>query len=94
LKSNDTFESVRTGLTSPLSNVTNSWTQELEFLKSFYQTNQILSQNPVINLQLTKAINITEGLTSADDTTYSGLWLPTLTFNVDQLFKKCSSLYS
>jgi hypothetical protein len=87
LMSNDTVEGVRIGLTSPPSNVTNSWTQELEFSKSFYQTNQILSQNPLINLQLTKVINITEGLTSADDTTYSGLWLPTFTFNVDQLFK-------
>jgi hypothetical protein len=44
-----------------------------------------------MNLQLTKSINITEGLTDEDNTTYTGLWLPTFNYDVKQIFCNLNS---
>ena len=91
LASNDTIGAIRIGLAGPDAYLTDNHVQKLNFAKTFYQVDQILSQNPVINLQLTKVINITEALTINDQTTYTGLWLPTFIFDMNQLFSSLES---
>jgi hypothetical protein len=86
LSGNDTIGAIRIGITGPDAHLTDNYVKKLNFSKGFKRTDQFLSQNPVINLQLTKAINVTEGLTNNDKTTYTGLWLSTFIYDVDQLF--------
>ncbi|CAF1142632.1 unnamed protein product [Didymodactylos carnosus] len=61
--------------------------QQLNFCKFFYTPNQTLAYSSSIDLQLTKVINETEGLSDSDKTLYSGLWVPTFIINTlsDQL---------
>ncbi|CAF1048842.1 unnamed protein product [Adineta steineri] len=84
----DTIEAIRIGLTGPDILQMNNYVQKLNFSKVFNYTNRVLARNNqlFIGLQLTKIINITEGLTYSEATKYSGLWLPTFNFDIDQLF--------
>ena len=91
LSSHETIDALRIGITGPDTHLAVSYVQKLNFSKRFNQTDRCLSQNPVINVQLTKAINITEGLTDSDNTVYTGLWLPSFTYDVDQLFSSLKS---
>ncbi|CAF4582444.1 unnamed protein product, partial [Didymodactylos carnosus] len=61
--------------------------QELNFCQFFYTPNQTIAHSSSIELQLTKVINETDGLSENDKTLYSGLWIPTFTVNTisDQL---------
>jgi hypothetical protein len=86
-KGNETIDAIRIGITGPDASTTGNYLQKLNFSKIFHRTNHILKEYPVFNLQLTKVINITEGLTLDDETTYSGIWLPTSTFDFNQLFE-------
>ena len=87
-KGNETIDAIRIGITGANTFTTNNFLQKLHFSKLFHLNNFTFKQYPVFNLQLTKVINITEGLTINDETRYSGIWLPTFTFDVNQLFEK------
>ncbi|CAF1688581.1 unnamed protein product, partial [Adineta ricciae] len=92
LQGNNTIQGVRVGLSAEYSRIGDSWTQALNFSKMFHDRSKMMSQNMNIHLELTKVINVTEGLTKNDQTTYSGLWFPTFTFDPDQLFKNTTLL--
>jgi hypothetical protein len=53
--------------------------QALNFCQLFFTENQTLAQTTKINIQLTKVINRTSGLSTKDKTKYSGIWIPTFT---------------
>ena len=53
--------------------------QTLNFCQMFFTENQTLAKATKINIQLTKVINRTTGLSTSDGTTYSGIWIPTFT---------------
>ncbi|CAF0997415.1 unnamed protein product [Adineta steineri] len=53
--------------------------QVLSFCQMFYTDNQTLAQATQINIQLTKVINRTTGLSPSDTTKYTGIWIPTFT---------------
>lgn len=87
LYGNHTTRSVRFGLTAKQLRSAENIARELHFSKRFNSSNNHrLSQNAHVDLDLTKVINVTEGLTDSDKTTISGLWLPTFTFDTDQMF--------
>ena len=61
--------------------------RHLNFSKRFNSSqNHRLATNARVHFDLTKVINITEGLTKHDDTTSNGLWVPTFTFDIEQMF--------
>ena len=82
----NTIGAVRMGLIGPGGYDEESTRRELNFSKLFFGNNQLLSQHPSIQLQLTEIINITEGLKIGDKTTYSGIWAPTFLFDMNQMF--------
>lgn len=88
---NETIDAIRIHLTGLDAYLTDKYVQNLNFSKGFKRTDHFLSQNLVINLQLTKSINITEGLTDNDNTTYTSLWLPTFVYDTNQLFSRLNS---
>ena len=87
LYGNHTTGSVRFGLSAKQLRLNNNTARELNFSKRVNSSHRHrLSQNAHVVLDLTKVINVTEGLTKSDETTISGLWLPTFTFDIDQMF--------
>ena len=94
LRGNERVETIRIGLTGGEIHQMNNYVQQLNFSKVFNYTNRTLIPNNQlsIGLQLTKTINITEGLTDSDVTMYSGLWLPTFGFNLEELFEETRHL--
>ncbi|CAF1282790.1 unnamed protein product, partial [Didymodactylos carnosus] len=78
---------VRICLSGPSASNDSYTVQELNFCQFFYTANQTLAHSSSIELQLTKVINETDGLSENDKTLYSGLWIPTFTVNTisDQL---------
>ncbi|CAF0757453.1 unnamed protein product [Adineta steineri] len=81
-----TIAGLRVGLTGPGGYDKESTSRQLNFSKLFFESNKVLSQNPSIQLQLTKIINITDGLKTDDKTNYSGVWTPTFLFDAEQMF--------
>ncbi|CAF1626652.1 unnamed protein product [Adineta ricciae] len=55
--------------------------QQLEFCQLFYVNNQTLTMNPIFAVKMTKIVNETAGFTVADDNTFSGRWIPSLTID-------------
>ena len=53
----------------------------LNICQFFFTPNETLTRNAVINIKMTKSINVTAPLTSHDDTIFSGLWLTTFKVN-------------
>ncbi|CAF1355493.1 unnamed protein product [Didymodactylos carnosus] len=78
---------VRICLSGPSASNDSYTVQQLNFCQFFYTANQTLAHSSSIDLQLTKVINETDGLSASDKTLYSGLWVPTFTVNTisDQL---------
>ncbi|CAF3344753.1 unnamed protein product [Rotaria sp. Silwood2] len=65
-------------------NVTaHSKVQQIDTCKFFFTSNGTLTRNPTVNVKMTKLINQTAGLMIPNNTTYTGLWLPS--FMVDTL---------
>ena len=91
LFSKHTIGAIRIGLSGPDAYLPNNYLRKLNFSQVFNRTDQVLSSNPIILLQLTKSVNITESLTSNDNTTYAGLWLPTFAYDINQLFRRLNS---
>ena len=56
------------------------------FPKQINDSGRCLSQNMLINLDLTKTVNITEGLVKTDKIVISGLWHSTHKFKLNELF--------
>ncbi|CAF1010556.1 unnamed protein product [Adineta ricciae] len=82
------IEAMRIGFIGSEIHQMNNYVQKVNFSKVFYYTNRTISMQMVhsIDLQLTKIINITEGLTDSDLTIYSGLWSVIFHFDRDRLF--------
>ena len=91
VNSTEKIEAVRIGLHGFDEHITNNYLQKLNFSTVLNQTNRTLSSKPLLNLQLTKSINITESLTEDDNTTYSGLWLHTVDYDADRMFISSNS---
>ena len=82
-----TTGSVRFGLSAKQVRVAENIARDLKFSKRFNSSHSSrLARNARIDLELTKVINVTEGLTGSDETAVSGLWLPTFTSDADQMF--------
>ena len=91
LISKNIIGAIRVGLSGTEARLRNNSLQKLNFSQTFNRTNHSLSSDPFIFLQLTKSINITESLTDNDNTTYTGLWLPTFTYDANQIFRQVNS---
>ncbi|CAF3119319.1 unnamed protein product, partial [Rotaria sp. Silwood2] len=65
-----------------------SKTQQMNTCQFFYTPNETLTKDLTVNVKMTKVINRTAGLTILDNTTYTGLWLPSFIANTltDELF--------
>ena len=59
---------------------------DLVFAQSLSMSGRLLTQQPSCTLQLTKVINRTDSLESDGERQYSGVWLPILADNLDQMF--------
>ncbi|CAF2880714.1 unnamed protein product [Rotaria sp. Silwood2] len=57
--------------------------QQMDTCQFFFTPNQTLTRNPTVNIKMTKVINQTASLMISNNTTYTGLWLPS--FIVDTL---------
>ena len=55
--------------------------KELHFCHLFYMTNETLTVSPTVDIKMTKIINRTLGYKISDDTSYSAIWVPTLTLS-------------
>ncbi|CAF4760148.1 unnamed protein product [Rotaria sp. Silwood1] len=55
--------------------------QQMNTCQFFYTPNQTLTRDPTVNVKMTKVINRTAGLTIHENTTYTGIWLPSFTVN-------------
>jgi hypothetical protein len=88
LHGNRTIAALRLGLSAVrlADQLKRNEAQALNFSKRLNISGRRLSQNARVNLDLTKVINITEGLTYSDETTFSGLWTSTYVFDVNQVF--------
>lgn len=91
LFSEHTIDAIRIGLAGPDTHLPNTYLRRLNFSRVLNRSDQVLSSNPIIHLQLTKSVNMTESLTSNENTTYAGLWLPTFTYDINQLFRRLNS---
>ena len=69
--------------------------QALNFCQMFFTEQQTLARTTKINIQLTKVINRTTGLSTNDATMYSGIWIPTFTVEAinDALFYSQQGAY-
>jgi hypothetical protein len=59
---------------------------ELAFAQIFTVPGRLLTQQPSCTLQLTKVINQTYPLTEGGTTQFNGIWLPSFSANLDQMF--------
>ena len=59
---------------------------DLAFAQTFSVSGSLLTQQPSCTLQLTKVINYTYPLEEGEETQFSGIWLPTFSTNLDQMF--------
>lgn len=87
LYGSQTTRAFRFGISAKQLHLSHKTARVLNFSKRFSSTGKHrLSHNPQVNLEITKEINVTEELTESDATTITGLWLPTFTFDTDQMF--------
>ncbi|CAF0929545.1 unnamed protein product [Didymodactylos carnosus] len=78
---------LRFGLTGSSDTEQYSTLQALNFYQVFFVQNKTLAQNPsTLLLQLTKVLNETEPLITGDHTIFKGIWTPTYTMNLNDLF--------
>ena len=82
----NTIGAVRVGLTGSIAYDGESISQPLNFSKFFFAKHKILSQNPKVQMQLTKIINITKSLKTNEKTKYSGIWIATFAYDKKQMF--------
>ncbi|CAF1251216.1 unnamed protein product [Adineta ricciae] len=82
------IDAIRIGLTAPEIRQMNNHVQTLNVSKVFNDTSRIVGSTRAfpLDLHLTKIINITEGLTNADQTMYSGLWFLTFSSEPTRLY--------
>jgi hypothetical protein len=59
---------------------------DLAFAQAFFIPGRLLTQQPSCTLQLTKVINQTYPLSEGGQTQFSGIWLPSFSPNLDELF--------
>lgn len=59
---------------------------DLNFAQTFFVSDRLLAQQPSCTLQLTKVINQTYPLSEGEETHFSGIWLPSFSANLDQMF--------
>lgn len=59
---------------------------DLTYSQFLFMSDRILTQKPSCSIQLTKVINRTYSLEEDGETTFSGVWLPTLTGSLNQMF--------
>ena len=83
---NKTINSIRLGLTAKQLQMPQSTAQQLNFSFRFNYSDYRLTQNAHIDLELTKVINVTDGLAESDNTTFTGLWTSKYNFDNDQMF--------
>ncbi|UJR18347.1 hypothetical protein I4U23_005249 [Adineta vaga] len=62
-----------------------NFAREFNFSKRLNNSDHRLSQNALINLDLTRIINITEGFTKNDETIISGLWYSKYKYDFHQI---------
>jgi hypothetical protein len=89
LYGNHTVAAVRCGITAPQLYSIDNVALGLNFSKRFNKSSQCLAQNALINLDLTKVNNITEGLIDSGISKFSAVWTPTFTFDINQMFVSC-----
>ena len=75
----------RLGITSPGENNGSYTLKELKFHQTFVNPTQTLATSAKFQLGLTKVINETESLSSGGST-YSGIWYPTYSYVLNNLF--------
>jgi hypothetical protein len=86
LYGNHTVAAVRCGITAPQLDSIDNVALGLNFSKRFNKSSQRLAQNVLVNLDLTKVNNITEGLTDSGISKFSAIWTPTFTFDINAMF--------
>jgi len=59
---------------------------DLDFAQTFSVSGRLLTQQPSCTLQLTKVINQTYPLSEGGMTQFNGIWLPSFSANLDQMF--------
>ena len=59
---------------------------DLDFAQTFSVSNRLLTQQPSCTLQLTKVINHTYPLSESEETSYSAIWLPYFSVNLNRMF--------
>jgi hypothetical protein len=88
----NTIGGIRVGLTGPGMDMENETLDadytllDLAFAQTLVSAGRLLTQQPSCTLQLTKVVNQTYPLSEDGETQFSGVWSPTFSGTLDQMF--------
>lgn len=77
---------IRVGISAPEEEEDNYLVKALDFSEVISNGNWTMTQDPKVNIQLIRLVNETQALSSGDDNQYSAIWVPTYSYDKDQMF--------